>query len=153
MELTDPYIFEKTVEIDATTIEVWHALTNTTIMKEWMGSPEIKLTIETDWQIGHPIIISGFHHVPFQAKGIVLEFKSGSIISYSHLSSVSRLADEEINYSVLTFTLHSAADKTLLTLTITNFPTETIFQHLRFYWNVTLELFKRFVERGADLWI
>jgi hypothetical protein len=40
-------------------------------------------------------------------------------------------------------------DQTSLTLTINNFPTETIYRHLDFYWRTTLVMLKKFTEEGA----
>ena len=37
---------------------------------------------------------------------------------------------------------------TELTLTLSNFTTETIYKHLNFYWNTTLEVLKNFIESG-----
>jgi hypothetical protein len=36
--------------------------------------------------------------------------------------------------------------QTALALTLSNFPTESIYQHLAFYWTVTLEALKRMIE-------
>ena len=83
----------------------------------------------------------------FEGKGIVLRFEPEQTLCHTQLSSVSRLPDEPQSYSTLCFALASAATRTSVTLTIDNFPTETIFKHLNFYWSTTLEIFKRFVEQ------
>ncbi|HEY8894738.1 MAG TPA: SRPBCC domain-containing protein, partial [Niastella sp.] len=83
-------------------------------------------------------------------KGTVLQFEPGKVLSYSHLSSLSRLPDQPNNYTVITFNLAPLQDQTSLTLTINNFPTETIYRHLDFYWRTTLVMLKKFTEEGAD---
>jgi hypothetical protein len=70
---------------------------------------------------------------------------------YSHLSSISRLPDEQENYSIVAFRLQPKEDETLLTLTLSNFPTESIYQHLAFYWNVTLETLKKMIEERRNV--
>lgn len=70
-----------------------------------MGEPEMKLEIETTWEINSPIFIRGFHHIKFENKGIVLKYQPERMLRYTHLSSVSRLPDKIENYSALEFVL------------------------------------------------
>ena len=116
-------------------------------MKQWLGEPELRIEIETDWTVGNPILIRGFHHVKFENKGTVLSFEKNKRLSYTHVSSVSRLPDVESSYSVLDFILTPVDNSTLLTLTIENFPTEAIRKHLEFYWPPTLVVIKEMAEK------
>lgn len=141
------YRIEKTVLINAPAATVWETLTVPYLMKQWMGEADMNLHIQTSWLINTPITISGFHHLPFVNKGTVLQFEPPKVLSYSHNSSLSRLPDEPGSYSIMTFHLDAAEKQTALTLTITNFPTETIFKHLEFYWQTTIQLLKKFIER------
>lgn len=145
---TGEQIATKTVHIDAPTAKVWEALTNPNWMKIWMSETEIQIT--TDWIVGHPIWIQGtLHRVKFRNQGTVLRYEREQVLAYSHLSSLSRLPDEPENYAVFTFVLTPADNQTDLTLTLSNFATEAISKHLVFYWNVTLELLKKFIEQQA----
>jgi len=139
-------ILEKKILINAPAYKVWVALTDTTLMQSWMGGPEMGLEVSTSWEVGSPIIIKGFHHVKFENRGIVLEYVPDSVVSYNFLSSISRLPDEKENHSVLRFQLSPEEGHTALSLTIGNFPTETIYHHLNFYWNGTLAMLKRYTE-------
>lgn len=139
-------LIEKTVVINALSINVWKALTQPFLMKQWMGEDEMNLHIQTSWTVNTPITISGFHHLPFVNKGTILEFDEEKVLSYSTNSSLSRLPDEPENYSVIKFNLSPAETQTALTLTISNFPTETIYKHMEFYWQSTIVLLKKFVE-------
>ncbi|HNM38561.1 MAG TPA: SRPBCC domain-containing protein, partial [Anaerolineales bacterium] len=115
-------------------------------MKKWM-MPDIELSIQTDWEVGSPIFIRGtMSGKEFENKGLVLKFEPEKNLQYSHLSSVSNLPDRAENYSILDFQLHSIHQKTQLMFTLRNFPTESIYKHMAFYWNVTLEVFKRIAE-------
>jgi len=136
--------FEKTVIIKASPPRVWACLTEPALMVQWMGEPEMKLVVDTDWTIGGPIRISGFHHVPFENRGLVLEYEPHQRLSYTHWSSVSRLADKPENHSLLLFELTPVEGATTLQLTITNFPTDVIYHHLNFYWRVTMEKMRSF---------
>jgi len=146
MIITDK--FSSTVTIQAASAKVWTALTVPERMIEWMGEPEMKIEILTDWQINGPIVIRGFHHTRFENKGIVLQYEKPSRLRYSHLSSVSRLADKPEHYTLLDFALTPIDQQTRLTLTLENFPTETIRKHLEFYWRATLITIKESIEAG-----
>jgi uncharacterized protein YndB with AHSA1/START domain len=138
-------IFNKTININAPISKVWDTLTIPELMKKWMSETDINII--TDWTVGSPILIRGhLHRIKFENKGTVLQFEREKILQYSHLSSLSRLADKPENYSVLEFRIAPINNQTTLTLTLSNFPTETIYKHLAFYWNVTLEILKRMIE-------
>ena len=138
-------IFNKTININAPISKVWDTLTTPDLMQKWMSETEINII--TDWNAGRPILIRGrLHGIKFENKGTVLQFEREKILKYSHLSSLSRLSDKPENYSVLEFRLAPISNQTTLTLTLINFPTETIYKHLAFYWNVTLEIIKKMIE-------
>jgi uncharacterized protein YndB with AHSA1/START domain len=137
---------EKQVIIDAPRSVVWAALTDPASIRQWMGGAELGIEFSTDWTVGGPLLITGFHHVAFQNRGMILRFEPEQTLCYTHLDSLSRLPDEPQSYSTLCFTL-ATVPQTALTLTIDNFPTEAIYKHLNFYWGTTLEVLKRFVER------
>ena len=140
-------LFSKSIHIHAPISKVWDTLTTPELMKRWMSETEINII--TDWNVGSSILIRGrLHGIKFENKGTVLQFERETILQYSHLSSLSRLSDQTENYSVLEFRLAPINDQTTLTLTLSNFPTETIYKHLAFYWNVTLEILKRMIEEG-----
>ncbi len=138
--------FIRTVNIDAPASKVWEALTTPELMKKWMSESEID--IFTDWIVGHPFIIRGrLHGIKFENTGTVLAFIKEKVLRYSHLSSISRLPDTPESYSVFEFVLTPIDHQTSLTITVSNFPTETIYKHLVFYWNVTPEILKRMIEQ------
>ena len=143
--------FQKTVIINSNASNVWSVLTDFNLMKKWMGDAEMNLEITTDWQVGSSITINGFHHARFQNKGTILQHELNRILEYSHLSSLSRLENKQENYSVLRFELSPAEHETKLTLTVKNFPTETIYKHLVFYWRTTIEKIKTITEQQAEL--
>ena len=125
---------------------IWQFLTVPELMKQWMAEPESGIEIYTDWVVGSPVRITGFHHIKFENKGIVLECTPYTSLSYSHLSSISRLPDTSENYSVISFNLQAAKEGTMLFVSLHNFPTESIFKHLDFYWRGTIMIIKELVE-------
>lgn len=145
-KISPQQLFNKTIVICAPVSKTWQTLTNPELMKKWMAEEEI--TIITQWKVGAPIFIKGdAHWVYFENKGVVLEYEPEKVLCYSHLSSLSKLPDTSENYSLIKFNLVPAENQTTLTLTLSNFPTESIYKHLAFYWNTTLELLKKFIEK------
>lgn len=139
----------KTVTINASTTQVWHVLTTPDLMKKWMLT-DVEIEIITDWNVGSPMLIRGnMNGKDFENTGVVLQFEPERILQYSHLSSLSRLPDVPESYSIIEFKLTPVENQTTLALTVSNFPTESIYKHLTFYWNVTLEVLKRLVEKAG----
>lgn len=140
--------FQQTILIEATVEVVWDSLAIPERMKAWMGEPGLEIEIDTDWNVGGPIAIRGHHHVRFENRGVVLEFAPRARLSYTHLSSLSRLSsDEHANYATLEFSLTPMDDATSLTLAITGFPTKSIFRHMDLYWRGTLEVLRLHAEQ------
>lgn len=140
---------KKTVQVGAPAAVVWRALTDTALVQQWMSATGVE--IDTDWRTGSPIRISGSsNRVAFENSGTIVLADEEKLLQYTHLSSLSRLPDVPGSYTTLRFSLEAKGDLTNLTLRITGFPTESIYKHLAFYWNVTLELLKQFVEKRQD---
>ena len=138
-------VITKTITIHASPAKVWTALTEPHAMQKWMSETEIEII--TDWKEGAPMIIRGpWYKTHFENKGTVLLFEPEQALQYSHLSSLSRLPDTPANYTVIGFSLTPGNAQTILELTLNNFPTEAIYRHFNFYWNVTLHLLKKYVE-------
>lgn len=148
-----PQIICKSISLNASLNAVWEALTQPELMKSWMYDSEIEIV--TTWKVGSPIIINvqeASYKTAFTNTGIILQFIKERMLEYSHLSSLSRLPDEAENYTFIRFTLQPDGPQTLLELDLANFPTESHYKHIDFYWTVTLEILKRFVEeRNSQL--
>jgi uncharacterized protein YndB with AHSA1/START domain len=138
--------FVDTVVINAPAQVVWENLTRIESMREWMGEPEMMIEVETNWNVGAPIVVRGFHHIRFESTGVVLKFEPRKTLSYTHLSSLSRLPDQPQSYTTFEFILEPVGQHTSLTMVATNFPTPTIFKHVQFYWTGTLGILKQYSE-------
>jgi uncharacterized protein YndB with AHSA1/START domain len=142
-----PETISKSIRINAPINAVWEALTQPELMKIWMSDSAIEII--TTWEIGSPVVINAqaeSYKIGFQNAGIVLQFLKERVLEYTHLSSLSRLPDRAENYTHIRFTLQQEEENTLLELNLSNFTDEIHFKHIDFYWAVTLEVFKRFVE-------
>lgn len=137
----------KSIQIDASVTAVWDALTRPELMKSWMADSEIQIV--TTWDVGTPIVINVeevSHKASFTNGGVVLQFVKERVLEYSHLSSLSQLPDQDENHTIIRFTLQQDENQTLLELNLSNFASESIHKHIDFYWTVTLDVLKRFVE-------
>lgn len=121
------------------------------MMKQWMVDAGMEITISTDWKIGNPIVMKGrLHRIKFENKGKILKYEPEKVLQYSHLSSLSRLPELPENFCIIEFSLIPSHSQTILLLEITNFPTETIFKHLDFYWRTTIEMMKTLIEQSIE---
>lgn len=137
--------FTRTVSVNAPAIEVWRALTEPDLIKKWLLDEELEVL--ADWCVGGSVIIKGsMHWVYFETKGAVLQVEPGKLLRYQQLSSLSNLPDVEESYSIIEFKLEPLNNQTILIIGLSNFPTESIYRHLVFYWNATLDIIKTFVE-------
>ncbi|MDF3028760.1 MAG: Activator of Hsp90 ATPase 1 family protein [Fluviicola sp.] len=143
-----PQRIEKSILIQASPTEIWEYLTNPELMKQWMGDPEMNIEIISDWKTGNPITIKGFHHLQFENTGTILQLEPEKIFRYEYLSSLSDLADEPGNYTIITFTLVPEGEHTEITVEAANFPTEAIYKHVEFYWNGTIYLLKQVIQNS-----
>ena len=146
-QLATHQTIQKSIRVNASLTAVWAALTQPELMKSWMHDSEIEIV--TTWEVGSPIVINIYeasYKAAFTNTGVVLQFLKERVLEYSHLSSLSQLADESKNYTLIRFDLKQEEDCTLLELDLSNFPTESHYKHIDFYWTVTLEVLKRFVE-------
>jgi uncharacterized protein YndB with AHSA1/START domain len=146
------HVIENSARINAPPSEVWRALTDPDLMKQWIAEQEMRVSIITDWKVGSPIIVRGHHNnVDFENKGTVLHFERNSLLRYSHFSSLSRLPDAAENYTIIEFRLaRTEENSTSLNVTISNFPSEPNFKHFEYYWRITIEVIKRFIESNQQ---
>lgn len=127
-------------------VKVWDYLTLPHLMTQWMGEPEMKIEVFTDWKVGNAFLVRGIFHEKFENTGKVIHFEPHKLLSYSQLSSKSRLQDKEENYTFVAFQLDEQNNETILKVTAHNFPTESIYRHVDFYWKATPTLIKQMIE-------
>jgi len=137
---------KRSILINAYPTEVWKYLTIPELMKTWMGDPEMQIEITSEWKVGSPFVVRGFHHASFENKGTILQFEPETVFQYEYLSSLSNLEDVPENYTSIAFYLHPKEGQTELTVEAKNFPTVEIYKHVEFYWNGTLGIIKWRIE-------
>ena len=137
-------ILKKQFTFNAPAEAVWDALTNPEKIKRYLFGTE---TI-TDWEVGSLLIFTGtWEGTQYKDKGTILKFEKNKILQYNYWSSFSPLPDLPENYSLLTFSLSSSGNTTVLTLEQKGFVDEKGLKHSGENWESVMNIMKEIVEK------
>lgn len=137
-------ISKSSIDINASSPNIWEALVKSEIAKEYFFGAEIV----TDWKIGSPITFKGeFNGNKYEEKGVLLNVEPNAQLQYSHWSNFDGLPDESENYRIWTFDIIEKAGTTKLSITEDNIPTEKQKNRSDEFWNEALLKIKRLVEK------
>jgi len=137
-------IARASVTINAPNAKVWDALVNPEAIKQYMFGT----LVVTDWREGKPIIWKGeWQGKSYEDKGVVLQFKPGRTIQYSHFSPLSGVPDKPENYHTVTIELSGEGNQTRVSLAQDNNPTEQERDHSEKNWEMMLIALKKFLEQ------
>ena len=138
-------IARATITINAPREQVWEALENHDAIPQYM----LGTHVVSDWQEGSPIVWKGkWQGKPYEDKGVILQFKPGRIIQYSHFSPLSGLPDKPENYHTVTVELSADGNRTLVTLDQDNNASEEARAHSEGDWEIMLASLKEFLEQS-----
>jgi uncharacterized protein YndB with AHSA1/START domain len=140
------------IEINAAPASVWNALTNPAALKRWML--DTGLEVLADWQENGAIVFRGvLNGYRFENHGTIRAFKPETAFEYDYWSTLSRskVPDRPENYTTVRFELEEMSEGTKLTVRLSGFPDESTSRHVRFYWNGTLPVLKRFCEESTEV--
>ena len=138
-------IVSKSIDINANLSKVWIGLTRPEIIKEYLFGTE---TV-TDWKVGSEIIFQGeYQGHKYRDKGVIKEFTINKQLSYSYWSGFSGTEDKPENYSLVTYTLTAADNKTTkLTWTQKGFANEEGYKHSESGMDDFMKKVKEVIER------
>ena len=142
-------IVEKSVEISASTNDVWRMLTEPEQIAKWMDGARV----ESTWQVGSEITFSGTmpnFNKKYRDHGTVLAIEREKFLQYSHWSQMTRLVDVPENRTIMTFILDPLDEKTRLTFRQENFHSDVEYRHANFFWGVGLHMMKKLLEGQTD---
>jgi uncharacterized protein YndB with AHSA1/START domain len=145
-----PQALDKSVEINAESSKVWETLISPGLMKLWLSESNIQ--VYSEWKEGSDFIMKGdLHGIAFENRGSIIQLEAPKIFGYNYLSNISGLPDAPGNRTHVRFSLSEQNNnQTLLQLSLKNFPTESIYRHIDFYWNATLLEIKKVAENLKD---
>lgn len=99
------------VQIQAPIAQVWNALVNPELVKQWQYGSELT----TDWQVGRPIRFrTQWEGKVFEQWGQILAINPFVLIQYSLFAPRPDLEDKPENYFVMSYLLTSEGDSTKL---------------------------------------
>ena len=132
------------VEISASPAQVWNALTDPELIRQYFFGTQV----ETTWEPGSPITWSGeYDGKTYRDKGEIIEAVPEERLVVTHFSSMSGQDDVPENYHELTYQLENEGTATRLTLEQDNTPPESV-EEFRTNWETMLGNLKELVERG-----
>lgn len=131
------------ISIFSSPLEVWKALIDPEIIKEYMHGTET----QTTWELHTPITFRGeWEGVPYIDKGEIVEIIPQRVLSYTYWSPLSGTEDFEDNYSVITYHISPYDDETTLTVTQDNIETDEKVVASEENWMKTLTHLKKILE-------
>ena len=136
-------IARASVAIDAASAEVWNALVTPAAIKVYMFGANV----DSEWREGSPIVWRGeWQGRPYEDKGVILQFKPGRTLKYSHFSPLSGLPEEPENYHTVTIELSDEGTQTRVSLSQDGNASEQAREHSEKNWGMMLAALKTFVE-------
>lgn len=131
------------IDINAPSAEVWEALTDPEIVKQYFFGTNVK----TDWQQGSPIIWTGeWEGKTYEDHGKILEVDPGKFVKYSYWSSMAGTEDKPENYQNVSYRLTETNGITTLELGQDNIKNEAARQHSEQNWQAVFGKMKELVE-------
>lgn len=141
--MTTDFIATASITIESSADDVWTALTDPALVKEWMFGTDVESTFE----VGGPITWSGeWEGKPYQDRGTVMQVDPGARLQVTHFSPLSGADDVPENYHTVEYTLRDNGHRTLVTLTQDNNPDADAQAHSEANWTQSLQSLKKVVE-------
>ncbi|YCH08412.1 SRPBCC family protein [Arthrobacter sp. alpha11c] len=142
MEGKIPYA-EASITVAAPREQVWKALTDPGLIKEYF----LGTNVETTWRVGDPITYSGeYNGKAYEDKGTILAFEPLQLLKTTHYSPASGLPDSPGNYHTVEYSLADADEGTSVTISQGNNKSEEEVEHSAATWRVVLQNLKEFLE-------
>ncbi|MCS5716863.1 SRPBCC domain-containing protein [Herbiconiux sp. CPCC 205763] len=134
--MTENTIARASTVVDATPDEVWRALTDPAIVKEYFFGT----TVTTDWQVGSPITYSGeWEGTSYEDKGEVLEVDEPRRLVTSFFSPMSGKADAPENYQRVTYLVEETDGGTRVSVEQDNNADDEAAAHSSGNWQMILD--------------
>ncbi|MFI5171993.1 MAG: SRPBCC family protein [Chitinophagales bacterium] len=137
------FVANVSLTIYAPVTKVWDYLTQPELIKQYFFGTDT----HTDWKEGSPITFTGeWEGKKYEDKGTILQLEPQKLIKYTYWSSMSGIEDKPENYVTITYDLYAGFNKTILTITQENIPTEEMKNHSEENWKKVLAGLKELVE-------
>ncbi|MDB4927076.1 SRPBCC family protein [Mucilaginibacter sp.] len=133
------------ITVNAPADQVWQALTNPVIVKQYFFGTNVK----SDWKKGSQIIWSGeWEGHAYEDHGTILEITPGTYVKYSYWSSMGGTEDKPENYQNVSYDLKEKDGITTLEIGQENIKDEAAKEHSEQNWQAIFGKMKEMVEGG-----
>ncbi len=137
-------IAKASISINAPSVQVWKALVDPKAIQQYMFGTNVV----SDWREGGPIVWKGeWRGKPYEDKGVILQFKPGRTLQYSHFSPLSGVPDKPENYHTVTVELSGNGNQTHVSLSQDKNASEEERAESEKNWGMMLAGLKKFVEQ------
>ncbi len=141
--MKDTYTSSVSLVFNASTYDLWDALTNPEKIKQYLFGTIAK----SDWKKGSPITYTGeWQGKKYEDKGEILEIIPEKLLKSSYWSSMSGIPDTPENYMIVSYILESVGNQTKLIITQENIASKDDQQHSEHNWNIVLDGIRKVVE-------
>lgn len=141
--MAENLIAKASIDIKATPAEVWHALTDPAMIKQYLFGT----TVECDWKEGSAITYRGeWQGKAYEDKGTIMKIEPEHLLETTYWSSLGGKEDKPENYNLVRYELEPVAEGTKLTITQDNNATEEARAHSEQNWNMVLQTIKKLLE-------
>jgi uncharacterized protein YndB with AHSA1/START domain len=142
--MSEKFVNKKTIIIYAPVADVWQALTNSRMIKQYF----LGVRMITDWKEGSNIISKGkWEGKEFEGKGKVMQVETQKLLTYSYWSNISGLPNIPENYHIITYELAGENEITKLTLTEENLATKEMKDRSGKLWDIIFNNLKKLLEK------
>ena len=138
------FIASASVNIEASPADVWHALTDPAMIRQYFFGT----TVTSDWKVGSPITWQGeWQGKPYADKGVILQLRPRKLLQFTHFSPLAGLADVPENTHTVTIRLTNGGTCTHVFLSQDHNPTEEARDHAQQNWQTMLAALKELLEK------
>ena len=144
--MTNDFIGKASTTINAPIAEVWDALVNPKVIKQYMFGTNVI----SDWRVGSPIVWKGeWQGKAYEDKGKILKFEPQRLLQYSHFSPLSGQPDVPSSYHTVTIDLSRQGAQTKVSLSQDKNATDEAREHSEKNWKMMLEGLKKLLEKSS----
>jgi uncharacterized protein YndB with AHSA1/START domain len=141
--MTEKFSHKKSVIINAPVTEVWRALIDPLLIKQYYFGVDVI----GEWKEGNNIVFKGeWQGKKIEGKGKVLQLEDLHLIRHSYWSNFSGLDDNPQNYHVITYELIPDNGNTKLILTEENLATKEMKEQSAKLWDAIFDNLKKLLE-------
>src|SRR5437773_1703280 len=135
---------KKSVVLHASFHDVWIALTDANLIKQYFFGVEVS----GEWKEGNTILYKGeWQGKKFEGKAKVLQAEDQKLLKYSYWSNMSGQLDLPENYHIITYRLEKNDDHTLLTMSEENLDNGNTKEQSSKIWDMVFQKMKELLDR------